>query len=112
MPSRVRIISPRNSAEWDDLVRDVLNRGALGVEHDYFGITTEERADKVRRCIGTAGRHLGAGRKVYWKPCPAPGACANGGPECKYHVYYTVYDLDVARAYKVKQAESNGQHPE
>jgi len=103
MPDRARIIRERNSAKWDDLVRDVLNRGAFGVEHDYFGITSNERADKVRRCIRTAGGHLGVGRKVYWKDCPAPGKCANGGPDCKFHVYYTIYNLDEARDYKAKQ---------
>ena len=104
MPSQVRIIREPNSSQWDDLVRDVLQRGAFGVEHDYFGITTQARADKVRRAIRTAGGHQGVGRKVYWKPCPTPGKCANGGPECAFHVYYTVYDMDAARSYKADQA--------
>ena len=103
MPSQVRIIRERNSSRWDDLVRDVIQRNAYGVEHDYFGVTNGDRADKIRRAIRTAGGHLGVGRKVYWKECPAPGRCVNGGPECKFHVYYTIYNLDDARKYKADQ---------
>lgn len=104
MPSQVRIISPRNSARWDDLVRDVIGRSAWREEHDYFGITNQDRADKVRRAIRTAAKHQGVSVKVYWNPCPAPGKCANGGADCQYHVYYTIFDLDEARSYKAKQA--------
>ena len=106
MPSQVRFIQARNSAQWDELVRQVLNGNRLGVEHDYFGIVNEDRADRVRRCIRTAAKHLGAGCKAYWKPCPAPGACPHGGPDCKYHVYYTIYDMDAARKYKAEQAKA------
>lgn len=104
MPSQVRIIRERNSAQWDDLVRDVLQRVAWGVEDDYFGIETQARADKVRRAIRTAGGHQGCGRKVYWKECPTPGQCANGGPGCRFHVYYTLFPMDAARTYKAEQA--------
>ena len=100
MPSQVRIISRRNSPRWDDLVRGA----QLGVEHDYYGCASEDRADTVRKCIRTAARHQGHGSKVYYKPCPEPGACANGGADCTHHVYYTLYDLDDARAYKAKQS--------
>jgi hypothetical protein len=105
MPSQVRIIRERNSAKWDDLVRDVISRGAFGVEHDYFGIISSERADKVRGHIRTAGKHQGVGSKVFWKECPAPGKCANGGSDCKFHVYYTIYDLEEARSYKARQGQ-------
>lgn len=104
MPSKVRIIRERNSAKWDDLVRDAMQRNAYGSEHDYFGVVTAERADKVRRGIRTAAGHQGVGSKVFWKECPAPGACANGGPDCKFHVYYTIYDIEEARKYKAQQA--------
>lgn len=107
MSSQVRIIRERNSPRWDDLVRQVVDRGAYGVEHDYFGVTTEDRADKIRRAIRTAGGHLGVGRKVYWKPCPDLGKCRNGGSDCKFHVYYTIYDLDEARKYKAQQAAAD-----
>ncbi len=104
MATQVRIISRRNSAEWDHLVSDVIERGALGIEHDYFGCTSQERADSVRRHIRTAARRAEHGAKVFWKECPTPGACANGGPSCTHHVYYTLYDMDVARQYKAQQA--------
>ena len=107
MPSQVRIIRERNSAKWDDLVRDVIQRKAYGTEHDYFGVVNGDRADKIRRAIRTAGGHQGVGSKVYWKECPAPGRCANGGPDCKFHVYYTIYDLDEARKYKAQQASES-----
>jgi len=102
MPSQVRIISRRNSPQWDDLVRSVA--AALGVEHDYFGCATEERADEVRKKIRTAARHQGHGCKAYYKPCPSPGACASGGPACTHHVYFTLYPIEAAREYKAKQA--------
>ena len=103
MPSQVRIISKRNSRQWDELVQDIITRGAFGQEHDYFGITDPERADSVRRAIRTAGKHLGVGSKVFWHECTG---CENGGPECKFHVSYTVYSMEEARKYKAGQAES------
>lgn len=102
MPSQVRIISRRNSPKWDDLVRAALR--SLGVEHDYFGVANADRADTVRKSIRTAARHQGHGAKVYYKECPQPGACQDGGPDCQYHVYYTLYDLDEARKYKASQS--------
>lgn len=107
MPSQVKIIRERNSTKWDDLVRDVISRQAYGVEHEYYGITNPDRAARVYRAIRTAGAHLGVGRKVYYRECPAPGKCKSGGPDCTHHVYYTIYDLDVARDYKAKQAQNN-----
>lgn len=103
MPSQVRIISRRNSAQWDDLVRDALSR--LGEEHDYFGVTTQARADEVRRKIRTAAKRQGLGAKVFWKECPNPGNCSDGGPDCQFHTYYTLYNMELARAYKAQQAQ-------
>jgi hypothetical protein len=102
MPSKVRIISPRNSAEWDALVRDAMQRNAYRVEHDYFGIVTEERAEQVRKKLRTAAGHLGVGAKVFWTGCQG---CSNGGTDCRYHVKYTLYPLEEARAYKQQQAQ-------
>lgn len=104
MPSQVQIIRDRNSSQWDDLIRDVIQGRRHGAEHDYFGCASEDRADKVRRALRTAGRHLGVSVKAYWKPCPSPGKCADGGAGCSHHVYYTVYDLELAREYKANQA--------
>jgi hypothetical protein len=104
VPSQVRIISRRNSAEWDRLVRQAMNYGAYGVEHDYFGITNEARADTVRKSIRTAGRHQGIGSRVFYEPCPGPEGCQYGGPDCRFHVKYTIYPLEEARRYKAEQA--------
>lgn len=102
MPHQVRIISRRNSPKWDDLVRGAL--GSLGIEYDYFGIANADRADAVRRGIRTAARHQGLGCKAFYGECKQPGACQDGGPDCRYHVYYTLYNLDEARKYKAQQA--------
>lgn len=99
MPHQVKIIRERNSAQWDTLIRDVIQRQHHGVEHDYFGCVSEARADRVRRALRTAGKHLGVSVKAYWKPCPAPGKCTAGGDGCSHHVYYTVYDMELARQY-------------
>ena len=101
MPSKVRIISERNSAKWDDIIQSLIDAGAWGNEQTYFGIEDPERADKIRRAFKTAGRHKGVSVKSFWKEC---AGCKDGGAECRYHVYYTIYDMDVARQYKSKQA--------
>jgi hypothetical protein len=103
VPSQVRIIQQRNSRQWDELVDDVLVREAHGQEHEYFGITDPDRADKIRRALRTAARRKGVGAKVYWNECKG---CTNGGAECRYHVKYTLYDMAVARQYKADQAAS------
>lgn len=102
MPNKVRIISRRNSRQWDDLVADVLSRGLLGQENTYCGITNAERADDVRRHIRTAGKHHQVGSKVFWYECKG---CRDGGQDCRYHVSYTLYDLAEARKYKTRQAQ-------
>lgn len=104
MPSKVRIISPKNSAQWDDLIRDAAR--SLGNENTYFGIVNNERADKVRRGLRTAGRHIGVAVKAYWKECPEAGRCSLGGNDCQFHVYYTVFDMDTARSYKARAAQA------
>ena len=101
MPSQVRIISQRNSAEWDQLVAGIITGGQVGTELPYGGITSEERADKVRQKIRTAARRADHGAKVYWKPCDKPGKCGFGA-DCTHHVYITLYDLEAARRYKSK----------
>lgn len=103
MPSQVRIISPRNSREWDNIIDGVRSRGEWKQEQTYGGIASDERADKVRRSLRTAARHLGIASKIYWKECDAKGKCKFGG-DCAYHVYFTIYDLDEARSYKQQQS--------
>lgn len=102
MPNQVRIISPRNSAAWDELVTTLIDAGSWGKEQTYFGCTTQERADKVRRALRTAARRTGtATMKAFWYECRG---CNDGGPDCRYHVSFTLYDMDKARAYKARQA--------
>lgn len=105
MPNQVRIISQRNALQWDDIIKALMDQNIWRTEQTYGGITTEERADKVRRCLRTAGRHKGVGSKVYYKPCDAPGKCKFGA-DCSYHVQYAIFDLEEARQYKTQQSAS------
>lgn len=102
MPSKVRIISPKNSAAWDQLVADLLS-GGLGKQETYGGIASEERADEVRRKIRTAARKREVASKVYWGPCDKPGQCGFGR-DCTHHVYITFYDMEQGRKYKAQQS--------
>ena len=100
MPSQVRIISPRNSREWDDLV----TASPLRQEHTYGGIGTQERADEIRRKIRTAAKRRGdLAAKVYWYACEEPGRCKFGS-DCTHHVSFTLYPLAEGQAYKAQQA--------
>jgi hypothetical protein len=101
MPSQVRIIQQRNSAEWGNLIQDVIKRDAYGQEHFYFGVTDPERADKIRRALRTAGKRLQVGTRVYWSECTG---CTEGGADCRFHVNYTVFDMEQARAYMAQQS--------
>jgi hypothetical protein len=101
MPNKVRIISQRNSIKWDDIIQSLMDASAWEQEQTYFGIEDPDRADSIRRAFKTAGRHKGVAVKSYWKEC---AGCKEGGAACRYHVYYTIYDMDKARGYKTKQA--------
>jgi hypothetical protein len=103
VPSQVRIISPKNSQQWGDLVRDVTDAGRWEEEIVYGGITSQERADKIRRALRTAAKKCGVGSKVYWNECDSPGRCKFGA-DCAFHTKFTFYDLDKARKYKAQQA--------
>lgn len=102
MPSQVRMpryVSQKNSTQWDDVIRAV--SGKLGEESTYFGCATEERATEVYRKLKTAATHQGFGRKVFYYPC---AGCKDGGQDCRYHVSFTLYDMETARAYKAQQS--------
>lgn len=103
MPSKVRIISPKNSSQWDDLIRTA----PMKTEHTYGGIVNNERADKVRRSLRTAGRHLGVAVKAFWSECDQPGQC-QFGDDCAFHVKYTVFSLDEARKVMAARAGQAG----
>jgi hypothetical protein len=103
MPQQVRMpryISQKNSTSWDDIIKSV--SGKLGQENHYHGITTEERAAEVYRKLKTAATHAGLGRKVFYYPCTG---CKDGGNDCRFHVSFTLFDKEVARAYKAAQAQ-------
>lgn len=103
MSGGVRIISGPREKAFDHYIEDVLQRGAWEVEHEYFGIADETRADYIRRKLRTAGRHMNpvVAVKAFWKPCPGgEKGCSNGGPDCRYHVYFTVYDMEGARKFR------------
>lgn len=104
MPSQVRIISPRNSHEWDTRVAEWQQQFGYGSEQTYGGVTSEERADKVRRGIATAAKRAGHSARVYWNPCDQPGKCSFGA-DCTHHVKFTFYDPAAAREYKARQAQ-------
>lgn len=107
MPSQVRIIRERNSAKWDDLVRDIIGRDALRQQHTYFGIVNNERADRVRRAIRTAAKHQGYASQVYWTECPDAGKCKLGGSDCAFHVNYTLFTLEEGRATMGSRSRQN-----
>lgn len=106
MPNRLHPAKwgPRTK-EFDPLIQNLIRERGFGAEREYFGIETEERAETVRRGLRNAGRHLETAVKAFWKPCPNPGRCQHGGPNCQFHVYFTAYDKQAAAAYKASQAE-------
>jgi hypothetical protein len=96
-----RIIAGPRDTSWDNFIAQLVTERGYGHEREYVGITTEDRADEVRRKLRTAGRHQGVSVKAFWRPC---NGCEHGGPDCAYHVHYTAYHPDAARRYKGQQA--------
>lgn len=103
MPDKVRFVSPRNSADYDRLVTDLLAK-PLGTEQPYGGCTSQERADEVRAKTRTAARKQGYSCKAYWRACDKPGQC-EWGADCTHHVLFTLYDPGAARNWKAQQAQ-------
>lgn len=106
MPSKVRIISPRNSSEWERLVRDTIARRGLRSEETYGGLTSDTDADAVRKKIRTAARREQIGARVYYKECPTPGRCPYDA-DCTHHVLFTFYPIEEARTFKAQQSARN-----
>ena len=105
MPTQARIISKRNSPDWDVKVTAWLEEYGYDNEQVYGGIEGEDRADEVRKKIKTAARRAGFTAKTYWNVCnAAPGKCPYD-PKCTHHVKFSFYDPEVARQYKTKQAQ-------
>lgn len=107
MPHQVRMpryISHRNSSSWDTIIQGIIGGGKWREENTYYGITTEERADEVRRKLRTAAKHQGAASKVFYYSC---GGCPDGGAECRHHVSFTLYPIEEARQYRAQQQRGN-----
>lgn len=106
MPSQTRILpAGGRNVSWDHFIQDILDRDAWREENHYYGITDEERAAQVRRGLRQAGRHMNPNVAVhtYYYPC---AGCKNGGPDCRFHVLYSVHTMEEARAYKAKIASA------
>lgn len=101
MPGKVRIIAGPRNTSFDHYIEDIIAEGRYEQEQDYFGIEDNDRADYVRRKLKTAGTHMDppVAVKAFWVPCTG---CANGGPSCRFHVKFTVYDMEKARSYKAR----------
>lgn len=109
MPSQVRIISGPRNTSFDHFIQDIVDKGNFEVEHTYFGIKDLERAMFVRNKLNTAGKHMDpvVAVKAFRQECQG---CAQGGPDCRFHVSYTCYDMEKARAYKEKQKQYASGH--
>ena len=105
MPTRVPPWKwgPRN-VHFDSYIQRLVSERGYGVEREYFGIETEERAEQVRKGLRNAGRHMNVSVKAFWKPCKG---CAEGGKSCRYHVAFTAYDPEKAREYKARDTRSS-----
>ena len=88
---------------WDPFINKLISERGYGYERIYFGVTTPERAEQVRRGLRGAGRHLDVAVKAFWEKCPG---CEPGGADCRYHVRYTAYSKEAARAFKEQGGNS------
>lgn len=102
---RVRFIAGPRNADYDRFIRDLVRQDGYGREREYFGIEERDRAERHRRGMRQAGRQLGVSIRAYWKEC---SGCANGGPECRYHVCYTAFSPAAAKAYRAEQSRLIG----
>lgn len=96
---QVRFIAGPRNRDHDGLIRDLIGQEGYGRQREYFGVEDADRAEQLRKGIRQAGRQLGVSMKVFWKEC---GGCNNGGPDCRYHICYTAYKPDAAKAYRAR----------
>lgn len=92
---------------YDQYIEDVIRDGAWGIESEYVGLETQEAAEIVRQKMRTAGNHMNppVAVKAFWRECKG---CKVGGPDCRFHVSFTVYDKDKARAYRARMDKQTG----
>ncbi len=98
MPDQVRFIQHKET-RYDAYVAELVSAKGYGKERHYAGISDRDQAESVRKALRQAGRHVGVSVKSYWEPCPNPGRCP-AGKECRWHVRYSAYRQEDARAYK------------
>lgn len=101
MPHQVRIIAGPRNTSFDGHITELIQQEGYGAERIYFGVTNQDRAEKIRRGMRQAGRHLGHSVKAFWEPC---SGCKNGGRDCRFHIRYSAYDPEEAKRYKAQQA--------
>lgn len=99
---RKPVVFYRRAAEsFDGPLREKIDETGFGVGWVWVGCETEDRADEVRRGFKRAARHLGVAVRTYTRECPGEGrGCQPGGPECRFHVPVTAFDMDSARQYR------------
>jgi hypothetical protein len=102
VPNKVRIIAGPRNTDFDGYIEKLVSERGYGVEREYFGIPTEERASEVRRRFRQAGRHLGVAVKAYWTTCTG---CEQGGKSCAAHVHFSAYPPEAARRYMEGKAK-------
>lgn len=97
----VRYISRRGES-FDHVIQAQVEQVGFGTELEYYGIEDPGRADDVRRGLVRAGKHLGVAVKAFAADC---AGCRDGGPKCRYHIRFTTYTMEDARAYMAAKAE-------
>lgn len=102
MPDRVRYVM-RKDETYDAYVRDLVAERGYGRERTYAGVADQDQADSIRRKLRQAGKHLGVSVKAFWEPCGSDRCPAGTG--CKYHVRYSAYRREDAKAYKERIAK-------
>jgi hypothetical protein len=100
---QVRIIAgPRNTV-YDQFIRALVNERGYGHERIAVGCEDQAEADRDRRGLREAGRHLGVSVRSFWRAgcegCPA------GGPACRFHVHYTVFRPEAAARYMARKTQ-------
>ncbi len=103
------VVTGRRDKRWEDTLRDAVDSGGFGTEHDYYGCQDFDRALEVGRALRAAARSMKISCKAYAVPCdadPCPGD--DPGAPCQWHVLFTCYGTQAARRYKIEQSRLPG----